>query len=740
MKLKKLFISMITIILSLCMAISVGFACGDEEDPDNPDTPTVDTGFDGKHEITAEEDESKTFIKNGKTEYLLVTPDNPTEREGLAKKEFLWLFKQATGNAIGAVSDANVPAAHSADQKYISLGKTTLLNDVVSKGLMSYDAGVLGSDGVRIKTVDNNVYIVGGSDFGDVYGAYTFMQQMFNYEYYAVDCIDIDTGVKELNLKNFEITDVPDIANRGNATNPSRLYKSVTVTEEEYQMCGWRFREPYGYWYQMQGIPNYEEDSDGSYKVTTKSSVGIHNNLELLNSLVFADEFASWYSTGGDICFTCGRVEGEQREREADLLYKTIALRCLQAFTSMETVNNGTAFRYLIPVTQEDSASACNCAGCKANVDKYGAFSANHIISINKIEEHMETVLNVWKQNPDQVVDLNAARDLLCPNGELDKYDFNVYSAIGAEDIVRQKTYNEFYREDWALTFFAYAYGNVAPTVQDENGTWVPTYPEMNLRDHIVPWVAISNGPLRAHTTPVSENFQAKNQFIGNMESWGNLSPRGYIHWSYATGFADDNIPFDTFQGYTPEFYQMLARTGALHSFSQTCWGSGYLDYSCWGKLFSFLDAKLMWDSNADYNALVNKFFKAMYKDASDLMYQMYVAMKDYNAFQYTMSDGYTLNTGTIKPQFWQLQPLLEWTGLAEQSLEKIDYLKATDPELYEATRGHIISEWVAPTYLIFKFYSNRIPEQKANEMKDMLKEAIDNGFEPLESFLNSIS
>ena len=54
------------------------------------------------------------------------------------------------------------------------------------------------------------MYIVGGSDNGVLYGVYDFLKVNFGYEQYYKDCFDIDTGVTDLPLKNYNITDIPD--------------------------------------------------------------------------------------------------------------------------------------------------------------------------------------------------------------------------------------------------------------------------------------------------------------------------------------------------------------------------------------------------------------------------------------------------------------------------------------------------------------------------------------------------
>ncbi len=738
---KKLIITIISIILALGIALSVFFIvkCSNEEEKENPNDNTI-----GLHDISFEIDSSKEFIKNGKTNYVLVVSANANQKDNDAKNEFQRFFREATGYNIATITDSDV-TTHGANQKYISLGFTKLFNDAKEKGLISYDAVQISGDGVRLKTVDDNIYILGGASDGNIYATYTFFEHVFNYEHYYVDCYEIDKNVTELNLPIFDITEAPDVKFRGAMLGTSRMY-GTTIQDnygEDVKMAGWRLRTPYGYWTQNKGVPMYQIDSDGSYKVTTEKSYNVHNSYETIGydyasgMDVFGEEYPEWRTRGGDICFNAGG-QGAVAEKKADDLCKVAALRFMQTFMTFDPQYRNTPYYRVMNLTQEDGASACTCNKCIANANKYGAYSSNYILAFNKIVTYMEEILSeiskdeTAKATP---VDLNVYRERWGLNS---KYDFTLYSSIGDVDVVVEKSYNDFYRDDWAVTFFAYSYSQDAPAVKDENGNYVAVAPEMNIKDHIIVWFASNNSPTYDYNAP----YEKKEIYYQRQEAWGQLSTAGYSLWNYATSSAEGEIPFHYVTGFTPEHYQTLVKTNCQQAFIEikNASAAGDIDYGRWYKLLSYIDAKLMWNCNLDYNTLIKNFFNAMYKDGASEMYKMWDSMREYAAVKEDGRDyGQWSGSAGTRMNDWELQPALEWLDMAENALDKIEYLKQSDPEAYQSTRKHILTEWCSPAYICLNWYKDKLTLDKQKDMREKLTEAISYGVR-LEDLLARVS
>ena len=168
-------------ILSILLSATVVFglvSCKKEEVPVDP-TEKLST-YQGTHIYTAP-DTSDYLVQNGKSDYVVVIPENASDYVVSAQEEFVHLFEKATDIQLRKATDTGL--THNASAKYISIGETTLLS---SSGI-TLDKAQLGQDGGRVVTKDKSVYICGGADTGTLFMVYTFMNITFNYEtYYTI--------------------------------------------------------------------------------------------------------------------------------------------------------------------------------------------------------------------------------------------------------------------------------------------------------------------------------------------------------------------------------------------------------------------------------------------------------------------------------------------------------------------------------------------------------------------------
>ena len=198
--------------------------------------------YQGLHDYTAPEvDTDDYIIKDGVFQYKLVFKDLNAQSASMinAREEFYTLTQKATGiTSIPKVTDTSI-SSFSENDRYISFGDNALLE----KAGVTYDKAELKTYGGRIITKGKSIFILGGSDAGVLNAVYTFMQICFNYEFFNRNCLQIDTGVKNLKLRKFDVTDVPDIdcieissnyysATYNNATLVDQYALGDTVTQD----------------------------------------------------------------------------------------------------------------------------------------------------------------------------------------------------------------------------------------------------------------------------------------------------------------------------------------------------------------------------------------------------------------------------------------------------------------------------------------------------------------------------
>lgn len=377
-----------------------GCSCNDGKiDPNAKDVNKKE--YDGTHTFTQEETEN-VFVANGLTDYKIVIPENKSNLLSRAKDEFVYLFSQATGIEMKVVSDVGL--THSEDNKYISIGETTLLN---TSGVV-IDKKQLTNDGVRIVTKDKTVFLCGGSDYGTIYSVYDFMTIYFDFECYFQDCFEIKKGVQNLKLYDFDVTDIPDLEFRSVAIG------SVREISADYNKDNWkyRFRMPLTYGNKL--MPVHKDPTDRS-----SPSHGVHNSLDWLDPSKWLESHPKWFATGGvEICYT---AHGDEEELE---LMITECANVVAAHLKLYPKDLYPLYDY-ITLTCQDNWLNCTCPACEAEKKECGAYSGSVVKFLNRLNVKVKA----WMEQPE-----NA----------------------------------EYKREGFSIVFFAYHNYELAPVVLDE--------------------------------------------------------------------------------------------------------------------------------------------------------------------------------------------------------------------------------------------------------------------------------
>ena len=338
-------------ILSVVMLFSC-FGCKEEDSKGETSNPN--------HVFSYTETQSY-LVENGKTEYKLVVPEEQSTEILLAKDEMLRFFREATGITLPVVTDAG--KSHSDSAKYISIGDTTLYK---TSGL-NVDKKALNRDGVRILTKGNTIYIVGGSDVGALYGVYDFLNIHFNFEMYYKDCYTLTTGVKDIKLMDYNVTDIPDIRYR---QRRGLLYSSSSESDDI--MFAYRMRTLDGYGDLL--LPIHSGD------VKESEAKFDHNSFHYLPPSQYMEKYPEFYSlNGGQLCYTA-RGNSKLFDEMTDLCAKKIE-QSLRWYPTAEYPN------YVgVQLGIMDMVAMCNCDACaKVASEHNGAMSATTIIFMNEV-------------------------------------------------------------------------------------------------------------------------------------------------------------------------------------------------------------------------------------------------------------------------------------------------------------------------------------------------------------------
>ena len=286
------------------------FACSSKDNkpsatskPSQPKNEYVDYKLDhGIHEYKVAPT-GKKIVENGKTDYVVVYPENISRYDELAVKELRLFFEEATGIILKAKSDKGL--TYSENNKYICIGNVSFESTVEADGEVDLkDIGMeltsdLGLSGFKLQTVGNSVYMA-SLRYGALSAVYEFLARCFHYEYYAADCYTIDRSVTDLELKDFKIKDVPDIM------TSAVLSTLVQNGPKEHQ---WRLR--------LTPDAVIQSNHHNAYEYIGPDMVDENDKL-------FSEAHPEFFATDGNqLCYTA-RGNAESLELMRDIVYKKI--------------------------------------------------------------------------------------------------------------------------------------------------------------------------------------------------------------------------------------------------------------------------------------------------------------------------------------------------------------------------------------------------------------------------------
>lgn len=682
--LKKLTVYLLLFVFALTAFCSCN---NNQENPDGELDPSVQPinkrTFNGTHVFTAP-DTNQDFIKDGTTDYVLVVPKVESSDMATADSEFCYFFMQATGINIPVITDEGL--THNADAKYVSLGETELFK---SSGI-TLDKAQLGKDGVRIITKDNTIYILGGSDQGVIFAVYDFMTIYFNFEIYHKDCIVIDS-VSNAKLKNFDVTDIPDVGYRGTG-----LWTIITGDWLK------RNRTPYVYSARLFQV----HDIIGAANSPSKA---VHNSLNWLPPDQYLNSHPDWYCGAGgeDICYTAHCTEAERAEAaekgewtELDLMVEACADKAIDTFKIHNIKNN--PLMDIITLTRQDTRAGCTCEACEEENLRYGSYAGSAVKFMNMLRTRIDEKLA-------ELSDENSP-----------SYDPNV---------------NLYKRDDWTLTFFAYFSFEEAPRYHLE---------ELELVDGVSVFMALSESFDYQKSVYASANAHARE----NVERWMSLGDKP-LFWVYSTKFKSYMYPVDTFNFYNGEGYSYLASFNPKFIYNNTQ-GPQAGTTTAWHNLKNWLEYKLQWDSSLNAEDLINEYLDAMYLDAAPYMKKLFEAMRlqaSVVSVQYNSATILGDGTNLDNANFWPYNTVLSWLDICQDAQSAIKKYETTDPALYKSLRQHIDTEWLSPAYMILKLHKDNLPATEKQQLIQKFKSVVGelgitmvsehNG--PMSSFIDSL-
>lgn len=601
--------------------------------------------FQGVHVFDAPEVNSEDYIvKDGIFQYTLVFPAKMNSLLSTAREEFLVLLKRATGcSAVDIISDDMISGFNADSDKYISFGDTTLANFAG----VEYDKAQLKHSGVRIITKGKCIFLFGGDVAGIINAVYDFMKICFNYEFFWRNCLEIDTGIKNLKLKNFNVTDIPDIDSQNPlsgsygsgydiATEIDKMALGADVLSNDDIAIDIKNRT---YRMHMQQsinqayLPIYGKDH------LSKTVDHVHNTLNFFSPVDLAEGCEeNWFAPSHtQICWTAHGDEQSLERMKIHALNKIIDTLKKNPPRTNPYANN-------IVLGNEDGGKYCDCVECAKQKEQDGGSMAG--ASIRFANDLVQMVYD-WMDKPE-----NA----------------------------------EYKRDNLKIVIFAYSSMKDPPVYFDKATNDYKCVDGCEVDDRVCIW--LTGGPVPYLS--VYDDFNKES--TDRLYQWAKVAKHLWF-WQYAQFYGKPIYALDFMNGGNAERMKMLSSVGMEYVLTEI--DSSSQGPVCWADLMTYMNIQLGWDCNQDESVLIEKYFKAMYKNAADTMLKLYNDQKMY--FQFIMNE-HMLKTNdfiNIGFTFWSEEhypyPVLRrWIDMIDQAIIDIEIYKNSNPDLYNAVKDRI--------------------------------------------------
>ena len=175
---KKIIAIIICIVLTTSAVMSLGCNCGGNKENGGGGEPNINgvKPIGGESENIKANETEKFIAKDGETDYTLLVSASATAETLFAVQEMHYLMNLSAGVTFPIKRDAGVEITD--NSKYLIIGKT----EQSEKAGIKYGFDELGTDGYKIKTINQCVFLGGNSGNGDICAVYKCLNVAIGYE------------------------------------------------------------------------------------------------------------------------------------------------------------------------------------------------------------------------------------------------------------------------------------------------------------------------------------------------------------------------------------------------------------------------------------------------------------------------------------------------------------------------------------------------------------------------------
>lgn len=310
-----------------------------------PASTEIDYGGD---EYIAPEIITEMFIvKNGESDFVIATEENPDECIVTASEELQTYIEKVSGARLNIVSENEITS----EDKAILLGNTE-----IGKSIKEIDTSAIKEDGFRFFADGTHLLIAGEDSRGTLYGVYTFLEDYMGIRWYTPKLEKVPESKNIVIDANLDRLVEPSFAIRRN---------SPAYADDQYRA---RNKTNVSFY--------YEAEEYGGALTYVLWDVTLN---KLVPDSLFA-EHPEYFAMNTDGTRTTDHV----CLSNPDVLSVAVEnARKYMRECERETTDH-------IHIGQKDNSNYCHCESCTALYEKYGSVSAPTIIFTNNFADALD--------------------------------------------------------------------------------------------------------------------------------------------------------------------------------------------------------------------------------------------------------------------------------------------------------------------------------------------------------------
>lgn len=531
----------------------------------------------------------------------------------------------------------NLSLVNEGDENYFVLGcELAKLNGYTTDGLTT-------ETGYVIQKNRGNVYLYGKTGYGTLKAVYALLKQVSGLEFYtgtdytytetAFDYDKVENTVFNPSIdRNWASGSLEDAVDEAGNIDWAHVYRLGYVNPSQVVNGG------YHNWYTL------------TYDTCSSNTNWYTNNVVTING---TDDSGTYRALNLAYGLTEGDGEGTMVRTVANNVYNEIEAQDKEK-------NKKDQFYF----GQEDNWTWSNSAESQALKDKYGTYSAESILFINKVAELLDKNYDSLGRKIRLVI-MAYNQTLEAPNYDKFGAELKFYSGTNFEVGV----------------MFAPVESNLYRSAEDttENGI----YEGYEVYEHSNKWYA------------------------DQLREWKKFADGRISVYYYSAHYDNYFVPLDSIKNMQSK-YQLFAENGVtdLTDMGQYAKGSEYTD---WNDLKLYMKSKYAEDATrTDGDTLIRKFCDAYYGNGNtaigEIMYNFYVAESaqyEYIAKQFTENDasGCHLIRGTLfDKKYWSTEGngkadlLKSWCKSINEAAKKASDAFGSDSEYVKRIKREAIS------------------------------------------------